>query len=250
MPSHFKCYWTAFVLGVGIFFMSNEIEIWKVIDGYEDYQVSSFGNVKSTKKFNGTNERLLKKHMSVYGYLMANFIKNGKQKNFTIHVLVAMMFLGHKPDGTRKIVVDHKDNNKLNNHVDNLQLISTRENCSKDRKGYSSKYVGVSWNKVSGKWKAGIYYSGREIRLGLFELEIDAANAYQKALKELNNGLDLNILYPKRVNTSKYKWVIFDNKAGKWKAVFKWKYLGLFKTELEAHEAVQNYIKQLKNENK
>lgn len=222
--------------------IENEIEIWKVIDGYENYEVSNFGNVKALNYRCSGKERLLKQQKCTNGYLMVRVYKNCEWKIFRVHVLVAMEFHGHKPDGTTKICVDHIDNNKLNNHVDNLQLISHRENSSKDKKDGTSKYIGVHWNKGKNKWTASITFNWRLIHLGHFDLEIDAANAYQKAKKEEDEGFDLNILYPKKTQTSQYKGVCWDKRAGKWLARYNGKHIGLFNTEIEAHEAREKYI--------
>lgn len=227
--------------------MIEEIEIWKDVPNYEGlYQVSSFGNVKSLNYRGNGKENLLKPALIKCGYLRVALYKNSNQNSFTIHILVAMAFYGHKPDGTNKICVDHIDNIKTNNRSDNLQLISNRENGSKDKKGGASIFVGVTWNKKSKKWQACIQFNGRIINLGSFIIEIDANYAYQKALKEINDGFDLNIVYPKgRNNSSKYYGVSFNKRNGKWQAKYKKKHIGLFKTELEAHQAVQNYIASL-----
>lgn len=219
-----------------------EVEIWKDIPNYEGlYQASNLGNIKSFK--NG-KEKNLSSSINC-GYLRVCLTKNGKSKAVRTHVLVAMAFHGHIPIGTTKgLVVDHKDNNKLNNHVDNLQLIPHRENCSKDKKNKTSKYTGVHWDKVLSKWSVKINFKERYIHLGHFDEEVDAANAYQKAKKEWEQGLDLNVLYPKKVKTSQYIGVSFDKVNEKWVARYKWKYIGRFKTELEAHKAIQNYKKQ------
>lgn len=248
MPSHFKCYWTAFVLGVGIFIMSNEIEIWKDIPNYEGlYQASNFGRIKSLIKHNGTDERILKQCLCSKGYLYVGLSKNNSSRTIKVHVLIAMAFKGHRPDGTHRVVVDHKDNNKLNNRADNLNLISNRENASKDRKGGKSKYVGVHFNEKMGKWYAMITFNDRYVYLGSFELEIDTNNAYQKAKKEADEGLDLNILYPKgRHKTSKYKYVCFDKRSGMWLAKYKNKSLGYHKTQEDANQIVINYLEKLK----
>lgn len=240
-------YWTAFVLGLGIFFMNVEVEVWKTIDGYEDYQVSNLGRVKSLL-FN--RERILKYFNDCAGYLQVKISKNKKPKTIRVHILVAIMFHGHKPDGTSKIVVDHIDNNKLNNCADNLQLITNRKNASKDRIGGASNYVGVVFDKKLKKWRSAITFLYRCVYLGCYDSEIEAKNAYDKALSEINQGLDLNVLYPiGRSKASKYKYVCINKKSGKWTSNYKGKHIGYFKTEEEAYEAVQNYIKQL-NENK
>ncbi len=167
-------------------------EIWKYIDGYENYQISNFGNVKAlaknTKMPNGgimvRKEKLLKYWLNA-GYYKIGLCKNGKRKTMQIHQLVAMAFLNHKPDG-HKIIVDHIDNNPLNNKLENLQLISPRKNCSKDRINGSSKYVGVHWCKNINKWISRIYINGKKKHLGIFDNELLASESYKIALNECN----------------------------------------------------------------
>jgi len=172
----------------------NQKEIWKEVVGYEgSYQISSFGRVKSLSrvivKGNGVEcpfkERMIKPYLGNRGYFVAGLSENGKTKPKKIHQLVAMAFLDHKPDGKQTIVVDHIDNNKMNNNVNNLQLISQRENTSKDQKGGSSSFVGVNWHKNASKWVAKISVNGKRKHLGYFTNELDASKAYQTALKDL-----------------------------------------------------------------
>jgi len=155
-------------------------EIWKSIEGHESYEVSNLGRVKSLKC---NKERILKRGVDSSGYLHVNLYKDNKMKTKKIHQLVAIAFLNHKPDGM-KLVVDHIDNNPLNNELGNLQIITHRENLSKDRKG-SSEYTGVHWNKSAKKWQSNIRINGKPKHLGYFTDESKASEAYQKALKEL-----------------------------------------------------------------
>ena len=160
-------------------------EIYKNIKGYEGkYQVSNLGNVKSLNYNRSGKERILKPSKDGGGYYKVLLAKNGINKTSRIHQLVAIAFLNHKPDGY-KIVVDHIDNNKLNNNTNNLQLISHRENLSKDKKGFSSKYTGVCWYKTSKKWLASITINGKQKHLGYFINELEASNKYQSILKTL-----------------------------------------------------------------
>jgi len=159
------------------------IEEYRAVKGYEGlYEVSNFGNVKSLKRKGCKNDRLLKPGISVR-YLSVQLFKNKIAVTYNVHKLLAIAFLNHIPDGY-KTVVDHIDNNPLNNRLDNLQLITHRENIGKDLKG-SSKYVGVSWSKSSKKWLARININGKNKHLGLFTSEIQAANYYQYELQRL-----------------------------------------------------------------
>lgn len=157
-------------------------EIWKDIPNYEgEYQVSTLGNVKSLKF---GKEKLLKKTLSKDNYYVVSLYLNSKDKVLKIHQIQAITFFNHIPNGN-KMVVDHIDNNPLNNHLDNLQLITQRENSSKDQKNRSSKYVGVSLNKKLNKWVAFIKIDGKQKHLGYFKNEIDAHFSYQNKLNEI-----------------------------------------------------------------
>ena len=158
-------------------------EVWKDIPYYEGlYQVSNLGRVKSLK-FKKT--KLLKPGKKPSGYLYVVLTKEKKQKNYYIHQLVAMVFHNFQPDGTNRIVVDHKRNIRTDNRANQLQLITNRYNNSKDKKGGTSKYTGVSFYKRNSKWRAGIRINGKSKHLGIFDKEYDAHLAYQKKLKSI-----------------------------------------------------------------
>lgn len=160
-------------------------EIFKFAKGFDDYMISNFGRVKSLKR---NKQSILRPGKLPSGHLYVNLSEYGKKYIKYVHILVAEKFLNHNTCEHR-LVVDHIDNDPSNNHVNNLQLISQRENTSKDRfrQNYSSKYVGVSWNKLAKKWKVKIYNNGKQEHLGFFKNEYNAHLAYQKRLKELNN---------------------------------------------------------------
>jgi len=157
-------------------------EIWKDIKDYEGlYQVSNLGRVKSLKF---GKERILKVKLNSIGYVSVNLSKYGKQKSRTAHQLVAMAFLNHKPCGY-KLVVDHINTIKTDNRLENLQVITHRENLSKDKKKGTSKYVGVSWYKRYQKWKAQMLIKGKHKTLGYFKTELEASEAYQSKLETI-----------------------------------------------------------------
>lgn len=165
-------------------------EIWKDIPGYEGYyQASSFGRVRSIDRIVHTTHgrtrflkgTVLRPSLNTNGYQICTLSTNGNHWTNPIHQLVSMAFLNHKPDGLN-LVVDHINNIKTDNRLENLQLVTTRHNTSKDRKG-TSKYTGVSWNSQHKKWKANVYINRNLIFLGYFTDESEAALAYQKALE-------------------------------------------------------------------
>ena len=155
-------------------------EIWKTIPGYADYKVSNLGNVKSFK-----NSRVLEltKIKMPSGYFVVNLI-GAKRKRFYIHQLVCIAFLGHNPNG-HKIVCNHINHIRGDNRVENLEIVTQRQNVGHRKKISTSKFVGVSWYHRSKKWKAQIYKKGTVIGLGYFSKEVDAHIAYQNSVKTL-----------------------------------------------------------------
>lgn len=156
-------------------------ERFKDIKGYDgDYQVSNLGRVKSLKF---GKEKILKICIGSNGYLLVSLCKNGKINTFSIHRLVADTFL-QKPRGW-DIVVDHINNDRLDNRLNNIQWITHRENNSKDRKPGTSKYTGVYSEKNRSKWRSRITIDGVKKDLGYFKTELEASQAYQNKLKDV-----------------------------------------------------------------
>ena len=172
----------------------SEKEIWVDIPNYEGYyQVSSIGRVKSlsrkverngNKTYN-VKERILKPSKAGRGYLMVNLYKDGARRFSKVHQLVAMAFLNHNPCGYN-LVVNHKNFNRLDNRLENIEVVTMRENTNKKHLESTSKYVGVSWREKRKKWRASIIINGESKHLGEFKDEHEANLAYQKALKEFN----------------------------------------------------------------
>ena len=101
-------------------------EIWRNVVGYEGlYQVSSFGRVKS---FYGIGERLLTPSANKSGYQYTVLTDKNKIRNSCkVHTLVARTFL---PNPENKPVVHHRDSNRANNRVSNLEWVTHRENTA------------------------------------------------------------------------------------------------------------------------
>lgn len=98
------------------------MEQWKIVQGFENYLVSTLGNVKT---INGRFKKIIYDNKNSYGYV--ELWKNNKGKKFRIHRLVAETFI---PNYDNKEQVNHIDGNKTNNCVDNLEWVTPKENVT------------------------------------------------------------------------------------------------------------------------
>ena len=112
------------------------MEIWRDIDGYEGlYQISDKGRVKSLKY---GKERILRPGIDGSGYYFIILYNDSVSKHFKLHRLVAQTFI---PNLYNKPQVNHLDENKLNNSVNNLEWATAKENTNygtrNEKAGYS-----------------------------------------------------------------------------------------------------------------
>lgn len=98
------------------------MEEWKVIKGYEKYSVSNFGNVMNNK-----TKKILKPYKNRSGYLRIMFNRKTNMKQLFIHHLVWDNFVGIDRTG---LVIDHIDNDHLNNKLYNLRLGTQKQNSN------------------------------------------------------------------------------------------------------------------------
>lgn len=90
-----------------------------------------------------------------------------------------------EPEG--RLQVDHRNGNGLDCTRDNLRVAtSSQNNCNRKSARGSSKYKGVTFDKKSGKWRASIKLNKKQMHLGTFANEADAAIAYDKAAMSLH----------------------------------------------------------------
>lgn len=174
-------------------------EIWKDIKGHEGiYQISNLGNVKSLERllWNGHTyytykERLLKKSINHNGYYTVRLSKNGKGKNYLLHRLLAMHFI---PNPNNYPIINHKDGNKLNNNLDNLEWCTYKYN--------NHHAVKEGLNNVAKKIKAINIETGEEL----------CFNSARDADKILNVGYkNISACLNGRQHTcGGYKWMFLD----------------------------------------
>lgn len=109
-------------------------EIWKDIPEYEGYyQASNLGRIKSVDRIVKHNcggpkkvrSKVLKGSIDKYGYRRIGLSKRGVVKHFFVHRIIALTFLGKS-----NLVVNHIDGIKLNNHINNLEYVTTQENTA------------------------------------------------------------------------------------------------------------------------
>lgn len=165
---------------------------WKSIEGYESlYEINQKGEVRNYK-----NKRLLKPYLNEKGYQTVTLSKEGKTKKKKVHRLVALTFLNN-PDMLPD--VNHKDYDRKNNHVSNLEWMGRKENVN-----YSSSngnFVtagptkasvtgtrGVSWSKEKNMWRVRIGINYKRKHIGYFKDFDEAVTARKKAENNLIKG--------------------------------------------------------------
>lgn len=116
------------------------VEIWVDITGYEGlYQISNLGRVKSLEKKAGLSnrkEKILKQHLDKDGYVKVYLCKNSKVRFLSVHRLIAEAFIPNPNDLPQ---INHKDENKQNNKIENLEWCSCKYNINYGTRTIRSK---------------------------------------------------------------------------------------------------------------
>lgn len=159
-----------------------EEEIWIELKvGKGAYSVSSMGRMY--RIFNNRCS-IINGSKNKEGYLTVKILIGGKYKTFNLHSLIADTFLLDKQNGNQ-FVVDHIDENKINNAVSNLRIITQRKNVSKSRNPKTS-YTGVYNSSTKGKYLASILINKKKTHLGTFNTSKEAHTAYINAVNTSN----------------------------------------------------------------
>lgn len=154
-----------------------------------------------------------------------------------------MAFIGNRPINA---TINHRDGDKLNNCVTNLEYISQRENSTHYTltQKTTSVYTGVYWHNKMRRWVAQIVINKKVYHLGCFKIENNAYNKYQTCLNAHNNGQPIAAFFAKRKSvrfTSKVKGITWNNFAKKWlvKPTINSQriHIGYYQTEQEANIA-------------
>lgn len=230
-------------------------EKWEDITGYENrYKISTLGRVKSIygkKRYkNGFRKIPIKiitqtKRKNRPTFKLYN--NTGRKSVITAHVM-ALVFLNH-PVTNRKYVVDHKNNIPYDNRLCNLQIITHRENDSKDEKTKTG-FTGVTKSK-EGRFVAKLMYKGKTISLGTFEAAEKANEVRQLAVSRIDEGKDVyNLATFVAENKYKHKGVTKVNNrfVARIRINRKEIHIGVYSTAKEAGEAYLKYKNNLRNE--
>lgn len=137
-------------------------EIWKPIEGFEKYEISNLGQVRSLSYKQTGESKTLKPKIDRNGYLVANLSKNGKHYTKTIHRLVAKAFI---PNLENKPQVNHINGIKTDNGVENLEWCTCSENIKhafdtglkKSNKGVNNPMYGKHHTEETKKKIGGVH---------------------------------------------------------------------------------------------
>lgn len=189
--------------------MKKQNEIWKTIpDTNERYEASNLGRIRRIAPYTYRNgavkmpNGVLKQHDNGKGYMTVVLSINGNTKKYYVHRLVAAAFI-ENPDGKR--TVNHKDGNRHNNNVENLEWTTYKEN-NEDMIARIKRQRGNDHPKRNGKLSKPV------VQLSSTGEFIKEYPSYREAFRETNiNSIDKVCAHkPKRKTAGGYRWMYKD----------------------------------------
>jgi len=167
-------------------------EIWKKLRVCEDYSVSSFGRIRRDEKRrkgkNGTyglvKEKILKLNPNTRGYLQVCLSVDKERKTFLVHRLVVDTFITPIIGSTTLMTVDHINQVKTDNKLENLRYLPHRENCIHSTKR-TNLPTGVY--ETGKRYAARIKRNGKSYAIGSYKTAESASKAYQREKKKMND---------------------------------------------------------------
>ena len=163
------------------------IEQWRLINGYDNYEISSHGRVRNNK-----TSRIMKLILNRNGYFTIYLSRDGQPKFHNVHRLVAFAFLDRNEDQTD---VDHINHNRKDNRIKNLRDVTRKQNQMNKKLNprNTTGHNGVSWYKNYKKWVAYIRIDSVRHHLGYFENKYEAIKRVRAESSRLgfhkNHGL-------------------------------------------------------------
>jgi hypothetical protein len=111
-----------------------------------------------------------------------------KDSRVMYHSVIWILTYGTIED--TEAVIDHKNGDKLDNRIENLRLVSNRENTQNSHKHRNGRLTGCYFRKDCNKWTTQISISGKSIRLGYYNSELEAHQIYLKAYNLIDQYID------------------------------------------------------------